>query len=107
MADESDVLGMSAISNVRTTGALALGTALLMAPVASAETGTEVIERLQDQGYQVVLDRIGSKSLDQCVVTNIRNPQTLSRPPLRSERDDNQLTPVIIHQTITISLDCS
>ena len=34
------------------------------------------INRLQDEGYTVNIDRTGTAPLSECVVTNVRNPKT-------------------------------
>ena len=55
--------------------------AVLIAPagIASAEESPqEVLNRLQNEGYQVNVDRVGSAPINQCVVTNVRNPQTVT-----------------------------
>ena len=36
------------------------------------------ISRLQDEGYTVNIDRIGSAPMSECVVTNVRNPKPVS-----------------------------
>ena len=46
------------------------------AGLASAEESPqELISRLQSEGYTVNIDRVGTAPLNQCVVTNVRNPQ--------------------------------
>lgn len=39
------------------------------------ESAQEVIEKLQSEGYNVTIDKIGTAPLDECLVTNVRNPQ--------------------------------
>jgi len=78
--------------------------------LASAESAQDVISRLQDDGYTVTIDRIGTAPLDQCVVTSVRNPQSISQlQPLVSpgNRDSTILVPVIVSQTVSVSLNCS
>ena len=49
------------------------------APAAhAAETPQQTISRLQQAGYTVNVDRVGSRPLDECVVTSVRNPQTVT-----------------------------
>ena len=63
--------------------AVAAGACLaIAAPAALAsadETPQDVINRLQDQGYTVNIDRIGTAPTNQCVVTNVRNPQQVTQ----------------------------
>lgn len=95
---------MRTVITATALAALALGTA----PAAVADdSARDVITNLQNQGYNVVIDRVGSKSLDHCVVTAIRNPKTISRLPLGDERDDLNLSTVTLRRTITVSLNCS
>lgn len=81
------------------------------AGLASAdETPNEVISRLQSQGYTVNIDRVGSAPTNECKVTNVRNPQTVSQwvPYTGPGRDgDRVLVQVITSQTISVSLDCT
>jgi hypothetical protein len=81
------------------------------AGLASAEeTAQQVISRLQSEGYTVNVDRVGSGPLDQCVVTNIRNPQQVKQwvPYNGPGRDgDRVLVQVVTSQSISVTLDCS
>jgi hypothetical protein len=100
---------------MRTTWALAAasgvcGAVIAPACVASAETPNEVISRLQSQGYTVNVDRVGTAPTNECVVTNVRNPQTVSQwvPYTGPGRNgDRVLVQVITSQTISVSLDCT
>ena len=64
------------------------------AGIASAEkrSAQATISRLQDEGYTVNIDRIGTAPMSECVVTNVRNPQSghpvgaLHRPRPRQRR---------------------
>lgn len=81
------------------------------AGLASAEeSAQQVISRLQSEGYTVNVDRVGSGPLDQCVVTNVRNPQQVKQwvPYHGPGRDgDRVLVEVVTSQTISVTLDCS
>lgn len=87
------------------------GAALAPAGFASAETAQETISRLQSQGYTVNIDKIGTAPIDQCTVTSVRNPQTLTQlvPYIGPGRGNNRtvLIPEVTSQTISVSLDCS
>ena len=55
--------------------------AVFVGPAAIAhaeETPQQTISRLQNSGYTVNVDRVGSGSLNDCVVTGVRNPQTVT-----------------------------
>jgi hypothetical protein len=81
------------------------------AGLASAEESPQqVISRLQSEGYTVNIDRVGTAPLNECVVTNVRNPQQVKQwvPYNGPGRDgDRVLVQVVVSQTISVSLDCS
>ncbi len=81
------------------------------ASMASAEeTAQETISRLQSEGYTVNIDKIGTAPLDQCTVTSVRNPQQITQwvPYTGPGRNGNDrvLIPVVISQTVSVSLNC-
>jgi hypothetical protein len=81
------------------------------AGLASAEeTAQQVISRLQSEGYTVNVDRIGTGPLNNCVVTNVRNPQQVKQwVPYSGPGKDGQrvLIQVVTSQSISVTLDCS
>src|SRR5689334_14962715 len=81
------------------------------AGLASAdESAQQTISRLQSEGYTVNIDRVGTGPMDQCVVTNVRNPQQVTQwvPYTGPGRDgDRVLVQVVTSQTISVTLDCS
>jgi hypothetical protein len=95
---------------------VAAACAVVVAPagIASAEqSALETIDVLEAEGYQVNVDRVGSGTLDQCVVTSVRNPQTQTRI-IRVYRGkdkegnrDYDYVKVVTNRTISVSLDCS
>ncbi|WP_102145187.1 hypothetical protein [Mycobacterium hubeiense] len=101
---------------MRTTWALAAAAAVaggvIAAPagLASAETPQELINRLQGEGYTVNIDRIGTAPINECVVTNVRNPKTITQlvPYIGpGDRDNSVLIPRIVSQSISVTLDCT
>ncbi len=89
-------------------GTAIAGAALSMATTASAESAAITIGQLEAQGFDVKLDRVGSAPLNQCVVTDVRNPRErteLVRVP--GGRDNRDFVPVVVKRTVTVSLDCS
>jgi hypothetical protein len=79
--------------------------------LASAEESPQqVISRLQNEGYTVNIDRVGTAALSDCVVTNVRNPQQVKQwVPYNGpgRNGDRVLVQVVVSQTISVSLDCS
>jgi hypothetical protein len=101
-------------TNLALTAAAVVGVcAAIAAPAgfAAAETAQETISRLQSQGYTVTIDKVGTGSLDQCTVTSVRNPQTVTQlvPYIGPGRGNNRtaLIPAVVSQTISVSLNCS
>jgi hypothetical protein len=96
--------------------AVAAACAVVIAPagIASAEqSAQETIGLLEAEGYQVNVDRVGSGTIDQCVVTSVRNPQTQYRT-IRVYRGkdskgnrDYDYVQVVSSRSISVSLDCS
>jgi hypothetical protein len=83
------------------------------AGLASAdESPQELISRLQSEGYTVNIDRVGTAPLDQCVVTNVRNPQQVTQwvpytGPGGGRNGDRVLVQVVTSQSISVTLNCS
>ncbi|OBI76230.1 hypothetical protein [Mycobacterium sp. E740] len=97
---------------IRVLAAAAGACGLLAAPAvlasAQQETAAEVIEKLQNQGYTVRIDKIGTGPMDKCVVTSVRNPQQFTQlKPLLGGHQDGVLFPEVISQPVSVSLDCS
>jgi hypothetical protein len=80
------------------------------AGLASAEeSAQETISRLQSEGYTVNIDRIGTGPIEQCVVTNVRNPQQVKQwlPYSGPGKDgDRVLVQVVTSQSISVTLNC-
>ena len=59
---------------------------------------------LQDSGYKVVLNKIGTGPLDQCTVDSVRPGETVTRPVQNGPGDDvvNQ----IVYQTVYLTAHC-
>ena len=94
---------MKAALIVGALAAAAIGTLTTPASFASAESATLTIGQLEAQGFDVKINRIGSAPLAQCVVTDIRNP----REQVRQVRVGDDLVPVVVGRTVTVTVDCS
>ncbi|MDP9167649.1 MAG: hypothetical protein M3O32_16555 [Actinomycetota bacterium] len=89
----------------------------LLAPTAVAhaeQSAQETISQLQSEGFTVNVDRVGSASIDACVVTSVRNPQTQTRNvrDYYGPRDANgnrkyRIIEVVVSRSISVSLNCS
>ena len=93
--------------------AVAAGVAgVIAAPagLASAETPQDVINELQDEGYIVNIDRVGTAPLSECVVRSVRNPQQVRQwvPYIGpGDRDGDRLVYAVVSQSISVTLDCT
>jgi hypothetical protein len=90
------------------------GAVVAPAGIAGAdESAAATISALQAKGYTVNVDRIGSGPMDKCVVTNVRNPQTITQllpyrgPGNGGRNHDSNLVPVVVSQSISVTLNCS
>ena len=81
--------------------------ALGLATTAHAESALITIGQLEAQGFNVKLDRVGSAPLNQCEVTDVRNPRDRTELVRVGGRGDRDFIPVVVERTITVSLDCS
>lgn len=118
------VLAATAVSGTATIASLTIAAA---AGVASAdESAIVTIGNLEAQGFTVNVDRVGSAPLDQCIVTDIRNPQEVTQR-VRVGGDDGgwhgddddddghwgfsgdsgHYVEVVVSRSITVSLDCT
>ena len=89
-------------------GVCALAASAGLASADEGESAQETIQRLQDDGYNVTIDKIGTAPLSECVVTSVRNPQQFTQlKPLLGGNNEGVLFPQIISQPISVSLDCS
>jgi hypothetical protein len=88
------------LAGLAAAGFAAIGTS---AGVASAESAALTVAGLEAQGFDVKVNRVGSAPLDQCVVTDIRNP----REETRLVRRGNDLVRVVVARRISVTVDCS
>ncbi|BBY82245.1 hypothetical protein H7I53_13865 [Mycolicibacterium pulveris] len=85
-------------------GIAAAACGAIAVPVASAAESAELtIATLEAQGFDVKVNKIGSASLDECVITDIRKPR--ERTELVRRGDD--LVQVVTQRSITVTADCS
>ncbi|GFM21296.1 MULTISPECIES: hypothetical protein [Mycobacteriaceae] len=107
---------------MRTLGIVAAAVAALVSAAAGLAAADprnplDVIEQLELAGYTVTVDRIGNAPIQDCVVTGLRNPQQITVPAVviggaggaggHGGRDDGEVVDVVVHQSISVSLDCA
>ena len=79
------------------------------AGLAAADGALDTIVRWQNDGYDVNVDRVGSGPIEDCIVTSVRNPNTITRLERVNrgrDRDRSFLVPVIVSRTVQVSLYC-
>ena len=91
----------------------ALATAVA-APAYADDDAQRTITQLQQEGYTVNVDRVGSKRTQDCVVTGVRNPQTQTDfvRDYYGKRDEDgnrkyRIVEVVVSKSISVSLDCT
>lgn len=88
--------------------AAAVGVLALPAiPAIAADSAIVTIGQLEAQGFDVKIDRIGSAPLNQCVVTDVRNPRERTEIVRVDGSGRDRVIPVVVARTVTVSLDCS
>ena len=92
-------------------GIAAAGVMLAPAGVATAQPiqpggAYETIGQLEAEGYNVVIDRVGNAPLGECIVTNVRNPQTVTQTIFVGRGKDREAVTVVVSRSITVSLNC-
>ena len=97
-----------------TLAAVAAACGVMAGPAGPAwadESAQDTIARLQKEGYSVTIDKIGTGPMSSCVVTSVRNPQTVTQwtPYVGPGLGNNStfLVPVVTSQTLSVSLNCS
>lgn len=82
------------------------------AAIADPSSPLQTIGELEAAGYSVNVDRVGSAPLSACIVTSVRNPQTVTQW-VRVWDDDKghdggwDVVPIVVSRSISVSLDCT
>jgi hypothetical protein len=66
----------------------------------------QTIGELESAGYNVVIDRVGSAPIGECLVTNVRNPQQVTQTIPVGHGKYREYITVVVSQSITVSLNC-
>jgi hypothetical protein len=89
----------------------AAGVMLATAGLATAEptqqgNAYQTLGQLEDEGYDVIVDRVGNAPTNQCIVTSVRNPQTRTRTFWVGEGKQRRLITVVVSRSINVTLNC-
>ena len=79
---------------------------LATAEPTQAGNGYATIGTLEDEGYDVIIDRVGNAPIDQCIVTSVRNPQEQTRTFWVDEGKHRRLITVVVSRSINVTLNC-
>lgn len=86
--------------------AAACGAIVAPAAIASAESADLTIATLEAQGFDVKVNRVGSAPLDQCVVTDIRNPRERTEfVPVLGR--NNGVVETVVDRSISVTVNCT
>ncbi|KUH64502.1 hypothetical protein AU184_16845 [Mycolicibacterium novocastrense] len=87
----------------------ALATAMIAAtePAAAAPTGPgsvqDTINRLEGNGYKVILNKVGSAPLEKCTISGVRPGREVTE--FRQNRRD-QLVERVLYETVYVDASC-
>jgi hypothetical protein len=106
-------LGLAALAAGSLVGmTLGLASSALAMPV-EVESAPDTINRLQSEGYTVIIEKVGSGALSDCTVTAVRPGQTFTRtdsgiPGAHSgtEGTTGELTFTELSKTVYVDLKC-
>jgi hypothetical protein len=101
----SDQLGTTATTSGTTVRCLTNGQGGFRWMADTGAAGT--IAQLQSQGYTVNIDRVGSGPLSACTVTDVRNPNTITRTIRGPQSGHGQLVTITVSKTVQVSLHCT
>jgi hypothetical protein len=79
---------------------------LAMAEPTQAGNAYATIGTLEDEGYDVIIDRVGNAPINQCIVTSVRNPQTQTRTFWVDEGKHRRQITVVVSRSINVTLNC-
>ena len=69
-------------------------------------TASETVSALQAQGLHVILNKIGTAPLDQCVVKSVRPGQTFSRMDSGAPGAGSSIITTVTSKTVYVDVDC-
>jgi hypothetical protein len=98
--------GWSVAATITAASVLLAPAGLATAEPTQNANAYQTIGVLEDEGYDVIIDRVGNAPLNQCVVTSVRNPQTQTRTFWVGEGKQRRLITVVVNRTINVTLNC-
>lgn len=86
--------------------AAAVGLAGAAAAAPSGPTASQVVSQLQAGGYQVILNKVGTAALDQCVVRSVRPGQIFSRMDSGAPGAMDDIVTTVTAKTVYVDVAC-
>ena len=93
-----------------TAGALASAALGLAGTANAAPSGPssvdQTVSQLRSQGYQVVMNRVGTAPLDQCTISAVRPGQTFSRTDSGAPGAQDDIVTTVTNKTVYVDVAC-
>jgi len=87
------------------SAALALAGASAAAPAGPAAVD-QTVSQLQADGYQVIVNKVGTDPLTQCTISAVRPGQTYSRTDSGAPGAQDDLVTTVTEKTVYVELAC-
>jgi hypothetical protein len=98
--------GLGVAATIAAAGVMLAPAGLAAAEPTQQGNAYQTIGQLEDEGYDVIIDRVGNAPLNQCIVTSVRNPQTQTRTFWVDEGKHRRLVTVVVSRSINVTLNC-
>jgi hypothetical protein len=98
--------GCGVAATIAAAGVMLASAGLATAEPTQQSNANQTIGLLEDEGYNVIIDRVGSAPTNQCIVTSVRNPQTQTRTFWVDEGKHRRLITVVVSRSINVTLNC-
>ena len=93
-----------------TAGALASAALGLAGTASAAPSGPssvdQTVSQLRSQGYQVIMNRVGTAPLDQCTISAVRPGQTFSRTDSGAPGAQDDIVTTVTNKTVYVDVAC-
>ena len=93
-----------------TAGALASAALGLAGTANAAPSGPssvdQTVSQLRSQGYQVIVNRVGTAPLDQCTISAVRPGQTFSRTDSGAPGAQDDIVTTVTNKTVYVDVAC-
>jgi hypothetical protein len=98
--------GLGVAATIAVVGVILTPAELALAEPTQQGNAYATIGTLEDEGYDVIIDRVGNAPLQDCIVTSVRNPQEQTRTFWVGEGKRRRLITVVVSRSINVTLNC-